>query len=328
MLRKLSLILECSRVFSLPMTIFSWLVIFVYAWIDGGNLFYGLLSLVGISFVHLGTNIIDDYFDYKSLIKHVDFDKDEYLRNSQKTKCRYLINGLLKPRDILLLAGIYFAVASLIGLFLYIKCGKGIMNFALVGAVIALLYPFVSKIKLSEVAIALAYGPALFGGVFYAMTGVVSKDIFILSIPTMIMTVVLLYVHTVMDYEYDKNENKKTLANSFNTSLDSLVILKWLLILAYLSVILLCIFDIADWQVFLTYLSIPIARDLYFSMKEFITNPNSIPQKKWYHFPMENLEGFKERNEAGFMIRIFQARNSMMYFSLLLILGIIFSLAV
>ena len=86
MLEKIIAILLYSRVFSSPTTILSWLVIFTYSIIDSGNLWYGLLCLVGMCFAHFGTNLLDDYFDYKFLIKQVNFDKIEYLKNSQKTK--------------------------------------------------------------------------------------------------------------------------------------------------------------------------------------------------------------------------------------------------
>ena len=142
------------------------------------------------------------------------------------------------------------------------------------------------------------------------------------------MTVVLLYIHSVMDFEFDTNEGKKTIANSFNSQLDSLVILKYLLILAYLSIFLLCIFDITDWQVFGTYITIPLAIDLYKSMVDYSSNPANVPQKKWFHFPMEGLEIFEKRGEASFMMRMLQARNLMIYFSLLLIFGLIISLGI
>ena len=321
MLNKVSSILVCSRAFSLPMTIFSWLVIFVYSTIHAGNIWYGFLALIGICFVHLATNILDDYFDYKSLIKQVGFNKKEYLKSSQKTKCRYLIAGLISEKELLLLGLIYMSIAGIIGLFFFFKCGIGVLYFALVGGIIAILYSFMSKIRMSEIAVAIAYGPALFGGVYYVMTKTYSNESLLISIPSMLMTVILLYIHTVMDFEYDLNEGKKTLANSFDSQLASLIILKILLILAYISPILLCIFDILDWQVFLTYLTIPLAIDLYKSIKEFSINPESIPQKKWYHFPMENM-----MNSPSFMIRIFQSRNLMMYFSMLLVIAMIFSL--
>ena len=328
MLQKTLKILECSRIFSLPMSLFSWFVIFVCGIIDSGNMLYGILSLVGISFAHLGVNVLDDYFDYKSLIKQVNFDKKEYLRNSQKTKCRYLVNGIMKEHEVLIIAGVYFLLASIIGLFLYFKCGNGVLLFATIGAFIALIYPFISKICLSEMAVGIAYGPVLFGGVFYVMTGVFDKDIFIISLPTMFMTIVLLYIHTVMDYDYDLKEGHNTIANRFNSQLDSLIVLKILLILSYVSILGLCILDIFNWQIMLTYLTIPMAIDLYKSLEAFSCNPNSIPEKKWYHVPMENYGRLLENGEASFMVRMYQSRNLMIYFSFLLVIGIIFSTTV
>ena len=157
------------------------------------------------------------------------------------------------------------------------------------------------------------------------MTGSYSNETFILSIPSMIMTVVLLYIHTVMDYEFDLNEGKRTISNRFNSQLESLVVLKWMLILAYSAILLLCVFDIADWQVFLTFLTIPLAVDLYQSLKMFSENPEAVPDKRWYHFPMENWKNLEERQEISFMMRMYQSRNLMIYFSLFLTFGIILS---
>lgn len=328
MFNKMITIMECSRIFSLPMTILSWLVIFTYGIIDSGNMWYGLIALLGLCFAHLGTNLIDDYFDYKSLIKQVDFDKSEYLKHSQKTKCRYLISGAMKESQLFGLAVSYFAVALFCGLFLFLKCGMGVLIFALIGAFIAVLYPFISRFCLSEIAVALAYGPALFGGVYYVMTGTYSGEVFILSMPTMLMTVVLLYIHTVMDYEFDIAEGKFTIANRFDSQLDSLIVLKILLILAYVSIIILCIFDIVDWQVFAVFFTIPLAVDLYNSMLVYATNSEAMPSKKWYHFPMEKLEYFEKRGEGAFMFRMLQSRNLMIYFSIFLVLSIIISLAI
>ena len=179
-MKNVATIMECSRIFSLPMTIQSWLVIFVFSLIDSGNILYGILALLGICFAHLGANIFDDYIDYKSLIKQVNFDKNEYLKNSQKTKCRYIICGKLKETDVLWIAISYFAIATFIGLFLFLKCGMGVVQFAFIGGIIALIYPIASRFCLSEVLIGLAFGPVLFGGVYYVMCGTIVNDIFIL----------------------------------------------------------------------------------------------------------------------------------------------------
>ena len=307
------------------MTVMSWFVIFTFGILGSGNVLYGILALIGISFAHLGTNVLDDFFDYKHLIKQVDFDKKDYLKNSQKTKCRYLISGVMTETQVKLLAAVYFGLAGIIGLFFYIKCGKPVLYFALAGAVISVLYSFLSRIRLSEIAVGIAYGPALFGGVYYVMTNTVSFDAFVLSVPSMFMTIVLLYVHTIMDYDYDIKENHLTIANFFDSQLDSLVVLRVLLILAYASTILLCIFDIADWQVFLTLITVVLAVDLYNSMLEYSTEPESVPEHKWYHFPMENIKKLRKINAEAFMVRMYQSRNLMIYFSLILALGLCLS---
>lgn len=321
MLSKITTFLDCSRVFSLPMTIMSWLVIFTYAVLVAGHASYGLLALVGICFAHLATNILDDYFDYKSLIKQVNFDKQEYLKNSQKTKCRYLITGLVRVQDIFILGLFYLTIAGIIGLFFFLKCGIGVIYFALIGGIIAVAYSYLSKIKLSEYAVAIAYGPALFGGVYYVMTKTYSWEALLLSVPTMLMTVVLVYIHTVMDFEFDLHEGHKTLANSFDSQLDSLIVLKILLITAYIAPIFLCIFDVLDWQVCLVWLTIPLAIDLYNSMVDYSINPESIPKHKWYHFPMESM-----KDAPSFMIRMLQSRNLMIYYSIFLAIAIILGL--
>ena len=323
MLAEFNTILECSRVFALPMTVMSWVVIFTYTIFGSGNALYGILALIGISFAHLGTNVLDDFFDYKFLIKQVNFDKKEYLQKTQNTKCRYLVSGILSEKEVLSIALIYFAAAGLIGLFFLIKCGIGVLYFGLIGGLIALLYSFMSRIKLSEIAVGLAYGPVLFCGVYYVMTKTFSWDAIILAIPTMFITITLLYVHTVMDYEYDLGENKQTVANSFDSQLDSLVVLKAFLILAYASLFPLCIFDILDWQVFLVLITIPIAVDLYNSMVSYSTDQASIPDKKWFHFPMENMNRLKSLDAQSFMVRMYLSRNLMIYFSTILTVAVI-----
>lgn len=322
MISRVLSLLECSRIFSLPTTIFSWLVVFTYSVIHSGNVWYGILCLIAICLVHLGTNVLDDFFDYKSLIKQVDFNKTEYLKNTQKTKCRYLISGVLTETQVIELAFAYFFIAGIIGLFFYIKCGEPVLKFAIAGGIIAILYSLLSRIRLSEIAVALAYGPILFGGVNYVMTGTISHDVFILSVPTMIMTVILLYIHTIMDFDYDLKEGHYTVANIFNSQLDSLVILKIFLILAYISLFGICIFDISNWQVLLALFTIPLAIDLFKSMTDYSLDNKSIPLHKWFHFPMENMERIEKLKAESFMIRMYQSRNLMMYFALLLTVGL------
>ncbi len=323
MLNKITIISDCSRAYSLPMTIMSWLVIFTYACFESGNILYGVLSLIGLCAAHLGTNVLDDFFDYKFLIKQVGFDKHEYLKNTQKTKCRHLISGIVSEKEILTLAGFYFALAAFIGLFFYKLCGTTVLYFAAGGGILAVLYPILSRFRLSEFAVGITYGPLLFGGVYYVMTKTISPEVFWLSLPTMFVTIILLYIHTIMDFDFDLKEGHLTVANIFDSQLDSLIVLKIFTIIAYASLVFLCILDILDWQILLVFLTIPLSVDLYKSMKDFSIDTESIPEHKWYHFPMENMKHIAKIGAASFMIRIYQSRNLMIYFGILLSIAII-----
>ena len=223
------------------------------------------------------------------------------------------------------MAGVYFFIASIIGLFFYIKCGTPVIKFALAGGFIALFYSLLSKIRMSEVAVALAYGPILFGGVNYVMTKTISWEIFVLSIPTMIVTVILLYIHTVMDFEFDIKEGHYTIANAFDSQLDALIVLKILIILSYVSLFGICIFDISDWQVLLPLITIPLSMDLFKSMTDYSLDNKSVPEHKWFHYPMENMKRIEKLGAENFMIRMYQSRNLMIYFALFLTVGLILS---
>ena len=61
--------LENSRIFTIPMSVFSWLVVFTFAFYHGGNVLNGILALIGICCGQLATNLFDDYVDYKVLTK-------------------------------------------------------------------------------------------------------------------------------------------------------------------------------------------------------------------------------------------------------------------
>lgn len=324
MLTRLKFWLECSRWYALPMSFFSWLVIFVYGLDEDGNPLYGLLALVGICFAHLAANLFDDYIDYHNLQKNIDENNKITLPNTQQGKCKYLLDGKAGLSDVLKIIILYCFIALLIGIFFYFTAGKGVLIFMGLGAVLVLLYPFMSNIRLSEFAVAMCYGPLLFGGTYYVMTGQFALEAFILSIPTMIFTVNLIYTDTFMDRDIDKKEGKKTLCGAFKTLFSALNFQKLLLLAGYLSVFIVGIFDIADWEIFLTYLTIPLAIDLINSIDLYIEHPDKVPEKKWYHFPFENWQEIKENNSAAFMFRMYQARNLMIYFSVLLAISVYF----
>lgn len=282
--------LENSRLFSLPMTLLSWLVIFVYSLKLGGDIVNGLVALIGISFAHLATNLFDDYIDYKNLTD-----------NSQKCKCAYIKDGKAELNDVLKVVIIYCFIACLTGLFLLLRCGFPVICLAVIGGVITLIYAKLSQKGLSEFAVGLAFGPLLFEGVYFVMTGDFSYTVLVMSLAVVMFTIGLMYVHTLLDFEGDMCAHKKTLVCRIG---DKSKALKGVFIvygLGYLFTLILS-FMLKNYLILLTFLLIPLVFNMYNSLKTYSCGGD-----------------VKE-----FYFRLLQARNLMVYYSLMVAVFILF----
>lgn len=325
MLENIKFWLEASRVYALPMSIFSWLIIFSYSIQHNGNALYGFIALIGVCIVHLAVNLFDDFCDYHLLEKEFDYNNNIVLPNTQRGKCKYIIDKKVKLFDIVKTLILYGVIATLVGGFFYFSGYKDVLIYMAIGIIIALFYPFLSYLRLSELAVGIAFGGLLFGGVYYVMTGNISADVFILSIPSTIFTINLLYTDNFLDKDIDKKEGKRTLISLFKDENSALHFQKILLILGYLSIFLIPIFDIADWEVFLTFITLPLAADLLHSLRLYSNDKTNMPDKKWYHFPFENWDSISETDSQSFMFRMYQARNLMVWSSLILAITIWFN---
>ena len=87
--------LECVRAYSIPITVMSWAVVFAYGLKMGGNIWLGLLAGLGIELAHLATNLVDDYLDYKIILR------DQNFHNTvQKGKCRLICQNIISHKQI------------------------------------------------------------------------------------------------------------------------------------------------------------------------------------------------------------------------------------
>ena len=282
--------LENSRIFSLPMTLLSWLVVFVYSLKSGGDILNGVIALIGISFAHLATNLFDDYIDYKKLTA-----------NSQKCKCAYIKEGKATLNDVLKVVVIYCVIACIAGSFLLLRCGMPVLWLGLLGGVITLIYAKLSQRGLSEIAVGTAFGPLLFEGVYFVMTGSFSLIVFIMSLAVVMFTVGLLYVHTLLDFEGDMASHKKTLVCRIGSKSKALKGVFIVYGLGYLFTGILA-FMLKNYFILITFTLVPLVFDIYNSLKSF--------------------ECGDETKE--FYFRLLKARNLMVYYSLLITLFLLF----
>lgn len=286
MIKNICFWLKNSRLFSLPMTLLSWLIIFVYSLKLGGNVLNGVLALVGISFAHLATNLFDDYVDYKNLPE-----------NSQKCKCAYIKDGSATISDVLKVALIYLVIAAGMGFVLFLRCGFSVIFLAIIGGIITLIYAKLSQRGFSELAVGTAFGPLLFEGVYFVMTGYFSWTVFVMSVAVVIFTIGLMYVHTVLDFEGDMNVHKMTLAcrlGDKNKAINGILILYGT---AYVATILLGLM-LKNYYIYASFLLVPLVFKLYNSLKTYTCGG----EVKEFYF------------------RLLQARNLMVYYSIIWVL--------
>lgn len=276
--------LKNSRIFSLPMAILSWLVIFVYAFKNGGNIINGLVSLVGISFAQLATNLFDDYMDYKNLPP-----------NSQQAKCSYIKEGKATLKDVLQVVIAYLSISTLTGIFLFFRCGLPVIGLAVIGGIITLLYSKMSQRGLSELAVGITFGPLLFEGVYFVMTGNFSLDVFIMSLAVVMFTIGLMYTHTVLDYEGDICSHKKTLVCRLGSKAKAINGVFFVYGLGYLFTLILA-YSMNNYDILATFVLIPLVFNLRNSLKSFVCG----------------------EDEKEFYFRLLKARNLMVYYSVIL----------
>jgi 1,4-dihydroxy-2-naphthoate octaprenyltransferase len=276
--------LKNSRIFSLPMALLSWLVIFVYAYKLGGNVLNGLVALVGISFAQLATNLFDDYMDYKNLPE-----------NCQQAKCAYLKSGNATLNDILKVVSIYLGISCVSGLFLFFRCGFPVIFLALIGGIFVLMYSKLSQKGLSELSVGVTFGPLLFEGVYFVMTKTFSLTVFVMSIAVVMFTIGLMYTHTVLDFEGDKCANKKTLVCRLNDKSKAINGVFVVYSVGYLFTVILS-FLLKNTDILLTLVLIPLVFKLHKTLKTFTCGG--------------------EKSE--FYFRLLQARNIMIYYSVIL----------
>ncbi|MBE7712628.1 MAG: prenyltransferase [Cyanobacteria bacterium SIG26] len=308
---------NCARVYSLPITILNGLVIFIFALKQGGNPYLGLLAILGSSLVHMATNLIDDYFDYKILLK----DKN-YINSAQNCKCLYLKNGQASTKELKYAILAFLTLAGIIGGALFFLSGPYVLLLAIIGLIIALTYQKFSLKGLGEIAVIIAYGPLLYEGIYYVMTNHFSLDVLLLSLACALFTNSILYAHMLMDFDGDKCSHKKTLCTYLKTKQNALNFILFFYIGGYLLISIIA-FKTENYWYLLTFLTIPQVAELFYLLEKYNKNNKHLPKIKIWHYPLDNWKILSKTDDAPFYFRFFYARNIMTNFMLQTCLAII-----
>ncbi|MBQ4123492.1 prenyltransferase [bacterium] len=313
---KFSCWLIALRVYSLPISIMSWFVPFLYGQFDGGNFVYGIIALIGVVLVHLGANLFDDIIDYTLTKRRIDNGlQDEF--NFQHGKCICLFDGSLSLKQYFIACFILFLTALIIALFFVSLWGVKLIPIIVTAAILCLLYPILGSLGFGEIIIAIIFSPLLYSGTYFVMTGKFSSAILFLSVPTGLLSVAVLHTHMLLDYKFDSKNRKITLCRLSGSQNNAYILLCLIIFSTYLSVILFSLFGYINYIYMFVLLTLPTAYTLLKVMYYHIKNPEIEIKPNIFMGSLKGLEKV-DGNQRGFLMKFFIVRNLLSLFTLLL----------
>ncbi len=165
------------------------------------------LTLVGSVLIHAGTNLANDYFDWKK-----GADTPESLGPN-----RALQEGMLTPQQVFVGALVCFGVGSLIGLYLVAVRGVFILMLGILSVLAGWFYTAGPKafayIGLGEIVVFVFMGPVMVIGSYYVQAQAAPLHGVLLSLPIGLLVAAILHANNMRDLEGDLAKNKRTLAN-------------------------------------------------------------------------------------------------------------------
>ena len=205
--RQLTLAWRATRPWSFGASATPVLLGGVIAAYDGhANLLLFALTLIGSVAIHAGTNLINDYYDYR---KGADSERTMGQGGMIQKK-------LLTPRWIFWEGIAAFGFGSLIGLYLVSVSGPLILLLGVISVLAGFFYTAgpaaLAYIGLGEITVFLFMGPIMVIGSYYVQARTVTWPVLLASLPIGCLVAAILHANNLRDLESDKLINKRTLA--------------------------------------------------------------------------------------------------------------------
>ncbi|MFC1871580.1 prenyltransferase [Chloroflexota bacterium] len=177
------------------------------AWYEGTfHLGHALLAGFGLLLTHIGVNVLNDYFDYKSGIDL------ETRRTPFSGGSGILPAALLRPGQVFWLGMGSFLLAVPIGVYFVIVSGWLLLPLLLVAAVCVLFYtPVILKLKWPEWSPGLGLGTLPVLGAYFVQSGEYTLPAIMAAIPSGFLVHNLLLINEFPDVDADGKAGRRTL---------------------------------------------------------------------------------------------------------------------
>src|ERR1700756_4337267 len=165
-----------------------------------------ILALVGAMAIQAGTNLVNDYYDFRS-----GADSEQSLGPSMVIQ-----RGLLSADQVWRGGVVAFAIGALIGLVLVYQCGWPILAIGIPSVAAGYFYTAspvsLAYVALGELTVFIFMGPAIVMGAYFVMALHFSASALWASIPLGFLVAGILHANNIRDIESDARHVKRTLA--------------------------------------------------------------------------------------------------------------------
>ena len=229
------------------------------------NFLLFLLTLTGAMLVHVGTNLINDIYDFRKGI-----DKEDKEIGIPHGGSMVLSRGFLTEKQIKAGAWISLVASALIGFYLYTQSGPFILYLTIFGFLSAVFYtasPVSLKYKaLGDIQVFLSFGTGMTLGAYIVQTKEFSWIPVILSIPIGFLIDAILHSNNIRDIKFDGRFGIKTLPILIGEKL-SKYFYYFLVLGAYASIIIFVLTGLLPWFALLNFITLPTALKLIRMLK-------------------------------------------------------------
>ncbi len=213
-----------------------------------------VLALVGAIAIQAGTNLINDYYDYRS-----GADSEESLGPSMVIQ-----RGLLTPEQVWRGGILAFAIGAVIGLILVSLCGWPILALGIPSIAAGYFYTAspvsLAYVALGELTVFVFMGPVIVLGAYFVMALHFSATALWASIPLGFMVAGILHANNIRDIESDTRHGKRTIATMLGRTGANYELVA-LDVAAYATTIAAVLAHTLPWIALVVFITVPRALD-------------------------------------------------------------------
>jgi 1,4-dihydroxy-2-naphthoate polyprenyltransferase len=178
----------------------------------GDGLFHGPSALMALSAalcIQIGTNLANDYFDFKKGADTAD----------RKGPTRVTQAGLIKPSMVLWVSIVFFVLAALSSIYLVHRGGVCILIIAVASILSGIFYTAGPKplgyLGLGDLFVLVFFGPVAVGGTYFTQALEINPAVIVAGLAPGFLSMAILAVNNLRDIDTDHRAGKLTLAVRF-----------------------------------------------------------------------------------------------------------------